>query len=337
MTQHTKRWLHRPAGSTWGDWGEDDQLGRLNILTPARVTQAAREIITGERFCLSLPLDYPGGSVLAPHRKPPQIHATTRHGKSFFNYPFNQDGPFDDCGNDDSVTLYTQYSTQWDSLAHIGCWFDADGTGTRQLTYYNGYTSHDLVAPEKRKVSGMPLGIHNMAAAALQGRGVLVDLAAHLGMQRQRVGYSTLMKIMREDGVVVETGDILCLHTGFAQRVLDTHGTPDGDVLNNSCAVLDGTDTALLRWISTSGIAAIAADNYAVEGLSAAGDDTAHLLVPLHVHCLFKLGVPLGELWYLTQLAQWLRAQGRSRFFLTAPPLRLPGAVGSPVTPVATV
>ncbi|MFN9388399.1 MAG: cyclase family protein, partial [Betaproteobacteria bacterium] len=54
-------------------------------------------------------------------------------------------------------------------------------------------------------------------------------------------------------------------------------------------------------------------------------------------HCLFRLGVPLGELWWLKDLATWLRAHRRTRFLLTAPPLRLPGAVGSPVTPVATV
>jgi hypothetical protein len=45
----------------------------------------------------------------------------------------------------------------------------------------------------------------------------------------------------------------------------------------------------------------------------------------------------LGELWLLTPLADWLRANRRYRFLLTAPPLRLPGAVGSPATPVATV
>jgi len=57
----------------------------------------------------------------------------------------------------------------------------------------------------------------------------------------------------------------------------------------------------------------------------------------LHEHCLFKLGIHLGELWHLTPLANWLRANQRSRFLLTAPPLRLPGAVGSPVAPIATV
>ncbi|TIT84092.1 MAG: cyclase family protein, partial [Mesorhizobium sp.] len=52
-------------------------------------------------------------------------------------------------------------------------------------------------------------------------------------------------------------------------------------------------------------------------------------------HCLFKLG--LDELWYLSDLAAWLRDHNLSRFFLTAPPLRLPGSFGLPLTPVATV
>jgi hypothetical protein len=60
-------------------------------------------------------------------------------------------------------------------------------------------------------------------------------------------------------------------------------------------------------------------------------------LMPLHEHCLFKNGIHLGEMWYLTELAGWLRNHGRNRFLLTAPPLRLPGAVGSPATPVGTV
>jgi hypothetical protein len=59
--------------------------------------------------------------------------------------------------------------------------------------------------------------------------------------------------------------------------------------------------------------------------------------MPLHEHCIFKNGIHLGELWYLTALARWLREHGRNRFLLTAPPLRLPGAVGSPATPIATV
>jgi hypothetical protein len=59
--------------------------------------------------------------------------------------------------------------------------------------------------------------------------------------------------------------------------------------------------------------------------------------LPIHQRCLVDLGIHLGEMWYLTPLAKFLREKKRSRFLLTAPPLRLPGSFGSPSTPVATV
>ncbi|HET7409792.1 MAG TPA: cyclase family protein, partial [Paracoccaceae bacterium] len=65
------RWRHRPEGSTWGDFGPDDECGRLNLLTPERVRAAVAEVREGRTFCLSLPLDYPGGNILNPHRHPP--------------------------------------------------------------------------------------------------------------------------------------------------------------------------------------------------------------------------------------------------------------------------
>ena len=86
------------------------------------------------------------------------------------------------------------------------------------------------------------------------------------------------------------------------------------------------------------GCAALIADNYAVEIIpSSPFKPMQHALMPLHEHCLFKNGIHLGEIWYLSELARWLREHKRNRFLLTAPPLRLPGAVGSPATPVATV
>ena len=64
----TKRWKNRPQGSTWGDFGPDDQLGRLNLLTPEKVKQGIAEVKEGLAFCLSLPLDYPGGTALNQRR-----------------------------------------------------------------------------------------------------------------------------------------------------------------------------------------------------------------------------------------------------------------------------
>ena len=122
------------------------------------------------------------------------------------------------------------------------------------------------------------------------------------------------------------------------ERILSMDRKPDPEFLHGACGVLNGRDQRLLDWISASGLAALIADNYAVEAFpSLPGAEPCCSILPLHEHCLFKNGIPLGELWRLTPLTNWLREHGKSRFLLTAPPLRLPGAVGSPVTPIATV
>src|SRR5262249_55490535 len=146
-----------------------------------------------------------------------------------------------------------------------------------------------------------------------------------------------LMRILDADRVTVESGDLVCLHTGFSQLLLEMKRRPDAHVLEHACAALDGRDRRLLQWITDSGLAALIADNYAVEAHPAVSHPGWCAALPLHEHCLFKLGVNLGEIWYLTELAAWLRSHARNRFLLTAAPLRWPGAVGSPVTPVGTV
>ncbi len=337
------RWVNRPEGSNWGDFGPDDQLGRLNLLTPEKVREGAAEVREGLRFCLSLPLDLPGGNVLNPRRHPPRL-SPTRAGhvpRWMFEVGSMTDGATDVI-NDDAVLLHLQYSSQWDSFAHVGSLFDADGDGKPERVFYNGYRG-GIELPDVDRNDPNPtsaaraLSIDKFSATPIQGRGVLVDLHHHLGNGREIVGYDDLMRIMEADEVEVTPGDMLLLHTGFAQQLIDWGGNPDPDLIHAVCPALDGRDPRLLQWITDSGIAALIADNYAVEdsGLEKPAGRCAQM--PLHEHCLFKLGVPLGEIWYLTELARWLRANGRSRFLLTAPPLRLPGAVGSPATGVATV
>jgi kynurenine formamidase len=310
------------------------------------------EVREGLTFCLSLPLDYPGGNVLNPRRHPPVLRPTVRNGRPNMNYRLFTDNVLEtDVISDDLAVLHLQYSTQWDSLAHVGQLFDANGDGLPEAVYYNGYRANeDVVGPDDASDAGVPplgdtrstsnaraLGIQNMAERCVQGRGVMIDLQANVGAGRVAVGYDTLMRVLDADKVTVETGDMVCLHTGFAQAILDMRGKPDAAVLDQTGAVLDGRDDKLLQWITDSGLSTLIADNYAVEAHPATRHVGCCAALPLHEHCLFKLGIHLGEIWHLTPLANWLRAKGRSRFLLTAPPLRLPGAVGSPVTPVATV
>jgi len=353
----TKRWTRRPDGSTWGDWGDDDELGRINLVTPEKVLEGAREVHAGISFCLSLPLDFPGGTALNQRRHPPVIAPTedmNGNAAAFYNVRMREmedwgDPRYVDVWADDVVTLALQYSTQWDSLAHVGAEFDADGDGEEEAVYYNGYRAGvDLVGPSDdargdgsgHRSFAHHLGMEHMAFHGVQGRGVLVDLAHHFGHEWKGVDLATLQEVMAADDVVVEPGDILLLHTGFATKLLEWDRRPSPRDLFTTCAWLDARDESLLEWIADSQIAALVADNYAVEGMlgkDADKDPTRHSFLPIHHLCLFKLGVPLGELWYLHELATWLRAHNRSRFLLTAPPLRLPGIVSSPVTPIATV
>ena len=345
------RWTRRPEGSTWGDWGPDDQLGRLNLLTPQKVLQGIAEVKAGRAFCLSLPLDYPGGAVLSPRRVPPVLRPTMRGDRPNMNYPLRCDDPTaTDIVCDDQVVLTLQYSTQWDSLAHVGQMFDADGDGEAEDVFYNGYRAgRDIIGPAYYDEKGdmtpcdepsgaRHLGVQNMAETCMQGRGVMIDLEAHYGRSGRIVSYDDLMDILAKDKIVVEPGDFVLFRTGFAEMLLEMNKQPDREKLFASACALNGRDPKLLQWVTDCGAVALISDNFAVEAtpaLPCADDFCAQL--PLHAHCLFKLGCYLGEMFYLTELADWLRANGRSRFLFTGPPLRLPGAVGSPATPVATV
>ena len=158
LTPVPKRWTQRPPGSTWGDWGDDDEFGRINLLTPAKVLEGVREVAPTE--------DMEG----APAR--------------FYNVHMSQmeewgDPRYVDVWADDVVTLSLHYSTQWDSLAHVGAEFDADGDGVEEPVYYNGYRAGvDLVGPTAdARGDGSPhscfahhLGLEHMAYHGVQGR-----------------------------------------------------------------------------------------------------------------------------------------------------------------------
>ena len=215
----TQRWKQRPPGSNWGEFGPEDQRGRMNYVTREKVLQGIAEVKEGITFSLSLPLDYPGGNVLNPRRSAPRIAATIRDGKSAgkqnFCFALAEDNPdLTDVVSDDLVLLTLQYSTQWDSFAHIGSRFDADGDGRREVVFYNGFRGGEHVVPSKgveaeeswaryEGTEARALGIQNLAEHGAQGRGVMIDLHRRLGRAHRAVGYDELMKLMDEDRLEV--------------------------------------------------------------------------------------------------------------------------------------
>jgi kynurenine formamidase len=224
----------------------------------------------------------------------------------------------------------------------MGAEFDADGDGLTEIVFYNGWRGGvDIVITrspdgEIEGTQAKRLGIEKMAERSVQGRAVLIDLHALVGDAKADIGFDGLEDAMKSQGAAVEAGDMVCLHTGFGRKLIEMQGRPDPQVLHNSCAALDGRDKRLQEWVIESGVVALISDNFAVERYPNKSGSGRRALLPLHELCLFKLGIHLGELWWLSELCDHLRTQKRTRFLLTAPPLRLPGAVGSPATPIAT-
>src|SRR3974377_1846704 len=138
------------------------------------------------------------------------------------NYLLAIDDPsLTDVVNDDLAILHLQYSTQWDSLAHVGSLFDADGDGVPEPVYYNGFRAGEaVIGPSELEDAGgigqfeakstscaCALGVENMAAKGVQGRGVMIDLHANFGRQRRLVGYEELMHILELNARQSEPGD----------------------------------------------------------------------------------------------------------------------------------
>ena len=321
----SKRWKQRPPGSTWGDWGDDDELGRINLLTPEKVLQGVREVQAGISFCLSLPLDFPGGTALNQRRYPPVI-AHRGHGRqadTFYNVAMSSmdkfgDPKYVDVWADDMVTLWLQYSTQWDSLAHAGAEFDADGDGVDEAVYYNGYRAgEDLVGPKadaKGDGGGTVLrppprpGAHGRHG--VQGRGRPGRPGASPGprLARRRPqdprgdhGGRQRRRRARRHGPAPHRLRHRGPRLGPQPRPgEDPHAVP---VPRRPRRVTAGMDRRLAdrrRWSRTT----TRSRAWWARTATRAGTRS----FPIHNLCLFKLGVPLGEMWYLHELATWLRS-----------------------------
>jgi hypothetical protein len=299
-------------GHAWEVWPAGDQLGTINFLTPVRVAAAAALVREGVVVNLTLPLDEPNPGLF------PDRRGYTRHEERLGSV-----------GRDDSVDgLYLQGSSQWDGLRHIR---------HRTAGYYGGRDDADLDAGA--------LGIDVLARNGIVGRGVLIDVgfaAAERGLapdERWALDGPTLESIAAGQGVELRPGDILVLRTGWIAWYLSRNAeqkqamrgsvgpAPDG----LACAGLAG-HLATAEWLWNHEVAAVVADNPAVEALPV--DRTAGFL---HRRLIPLLGMPLGELWWLEDLADRCRSTGRYDFLLVSAPLHLPAGVGSPANAVAVL
>lgn len=164
-----------------------------------------------------------------------------------------------------------------------------------------------IVSRHESHTGAKHLGVENMAEHPIQGRAVMIDLDRHFGRSRQFIGMKQIREVIEKDKIEVRKGDFVLFHTGFGDMLMKAAGNPTKELLENTGAVLDGRDPELLQWVTDSGVVALISDNYAVEGFPArppVDPSKPYPLLGLHQHCLFKLGVYLGEIWCVFY---WLR------------------------------
>lgn len=291
----------------WGVFGDGDELGRVNLLTPARVVEAVGEIQRGDVFNLCLPLTLPDPP-WEPSREPLQheIFAVDRN---------TQDDRLD--------RFFPQASTQWDGLRHVRA---------RELGFYGGVQGDDA-GP-----SGGKLGIERWVEHGLVGRGVLVDVERHLaasgGPLDARVGtpitVEMLRATLRAEQVEIRAGDIMLLRTGYVDAYLRATSEERADFsVQRQCPGLQASEE-MAEFLWDSGVVAIAADNPAVEDVPGSKE-----VGSLHRRLIPLLGFVLGELFNLGPLAEDCAEDGRYTCFFTAVPLHIPGGVGSPGNAIA--
>jgi kynurenine formamidase len=321
--------FRRVAGevSNWGRWGDTDELGTLNFITPDKVAEAAGLVKHGKVFPLGVDFGSTGPQGSFKFRHNP-IHVMTVDGGDAHSLPkFGPDWSANpgaqEMGkyfqgdlfrfNDDMIIMPLQCATQWDALSHV----------YYEEKLYNGFPADSVTS------FGAPYcGIDKVDSKGITSRGVLLDVVRHRGVQTflelgNPVSAAELDDVARAQGVTISRGDIILVRTGWWARFSETgNGSEPGSGLDWQCA----------SWLHDHDIAAVAADNLMVEDPISGVEGT---LLPMHMLCLRDMGLMLGEYWDLNALAADCAADGVYEFQLIAPPLRFTGAVGSPVNPIA--
>jgi kynurenine formamidase len=292
--------------NNWGRWGDDDELGTLNLITPEVVKRGAACVRTGKTFPLGLPLGADGPQVGAvPGRNNPA------HTMTMVNAAFSDD-PDGVRVSDDAVEMGLQCATHWDAFSHV----------SYAGRLYNGFSSDEITADGARRCSSDRIG-------ALVGRGVLLDVARALGAEQLDRGYAIMSAdldaAMARQDVSVEPGDIVLIRTGH-MRLLDA-----GDKKRYS-GRSPGPGMDAVRWFRRHDLAAVATDTMAFEVFPPQRED---LFLPVHLLDLVEMGMLQGQNFHLEALAADCAADGAYDFLLEATPEPFAAAVGSPVVPVA--
>jgi kynurenine formamidase len=285
--------------SNWGRWGEDDELGTLNIITPEMKIRAANLVRAGVSISLSLDLN-----TKEDEYNPEPFTIESRLVSTGGNLAVVSDKY--------AVEYHGGAHTHIDSLAHL----------VHKGKMYNGL-SENLLGPHGSE----KLGIHNMKDGIFT-RGVLVDMAWLRGVDYLENGEAITASDLEEwevkTGISIRAGDVLLVRTGRWERVrkLGPAHLQDGSA---------GLHASVALWLKKRDVVAVGSDG----GNDVLPSGVEGELIPFHTLALASLGMPLLDNLNLDALSSEALQQKRWEFLFVAAPLRVGGGSGAPLNPLA--
>jgi len=305
------------APLNWGKWGPDDEVGSLNYLTPDEAVRGAAAIRTGQSFTLQVPIG-------SPHAEADPVWPGRT---SAVRTPVADDGFFDrgDLEEpadghrwaDDRIDMFLQGSTQYDALGHL--WYDGK--------IWNGYDASTTVGSLEKA------SVFAIAERGVVGHGVLIDMARYFGKDVLEPGESfthvELLDAAKAQGVEIQKRDILLVRTGRLGHFYRTSLEEFYEGFNEPGLTYS---RELVDWFQRMEIPNLVTDLIANEASYYPGTEVE---LPLHCALMRNLGVAFTEIVWLDDLAEACAADGRWDFLYTAAPLKVYGASGAPVNPIA--
>lgn len=300
-----------PPKSAWGVWGDEDEIGSINLLTPERALRAAELVKRGAVFSLNWELEEPSPAL---------------YGRDSLKH--NVSVAFPNILDDSIDNLFTQASSQLDALCHVG---------HPRYGYWNGASEAEVSGSNAKN------GIEHWARKGIVGRGVLLDIERHWRQSGRALDCGSTIEFTASDleevratqGVEFEEGDILILRTGWINWYRSLSSDAKADLSNDSINRLTTPGLAsgdeMAAWLWDHHFAVVAADNPAVEAWPHALEEESYL----HFKLIPMLGFALGEMWMLEELAADCARDGKYEFMVTSAPLNLRGGVGSPPNAIA--
>ena len=292
------RWMKEL--SNWGRWGKDDQLGTLNLITPAKRRQAAALVREG----FSVSLSHDTETQKAVDNPSPFRHTMTATGAK-------PNGQF--VMDEYAVNYHGWAHTHMDALCHM----------SYQGKMYNGF-SKDTVT----EAGAARLAITNVKNGIFS-RAILMDMPALKNVKylepKTAVFPDDLEAWEKKAQVKVSSGDIVFLHTGrWARRA------EKGPWAASEGAA--GLAAASVKWLHQRDVAMVGSDG----GSDVMPSGIEGVVQPVHQLLLIAMGTPIFDNCDLEAVGHACRERKRWEFLLTAAPLAATGGTGSPLNPIAT-